>query len=216
MAQEGFALVGACHRVGPMGWERGESLASGTGDNCISFREIASVNKFTLGEKKGQEESQSCIWRDCRHLRNRPLSGRVLALPLCMSPRTTKSSPLHCSQLKGYNKRPQATAVTCHSVLSHSLQPQLTPQRFPCCWSTVSTRTAAPRDPTGQGYTLWGPNATTPCPCSFPPICIFFRDIFSLVRDVTPSSPHCMDDSMITWKKLCQVRIPVRGACPRL
>lgn len=128
MVQEGFALVGACHRVGPMGWERGESLASGTGDNCISFREIqfSSVNKFTLGEKKGQEESQSCIWRDCRHLRNGPLSGRVLALPLCMSPRTTKSSPLHCSQLKGYNKRPQATAITCQcsfTLLTASADP---------------------------------------------------------------------------------------------
>lgn len=128
------------------------------------------MNKFTLGEQKGQEESQSCIWRDCRHLRNKPLSGRVLALPLCMSPRTTKSSPLHCSQLKGYNKRPQATAVTCHSVLSHFSQPQLTPQRFPCCRSTVSTRAAAPQYPTEQGDKLGGPSATVSRPCSFPPI----------------------------------------------
>lgn len=67
---------------------RGVRMLS-TEDDCISLGYITPMKKFILGEQNGQDKKQNCVCWDCRHIRNELLSGRVLVLPLCLSPRTT-------------------------------------------------------------------------------------------------------------------------------
>lgn len=147
-------------------------------------------------------EGSCCFYCDCHH--------------------GPQISPLHCNKLKRCNKRPQATAGTCHSVLSHPSQPCLTSWSFPGCWSTVSPGAAVPAPQSlctpwvqGKNVKVKGHHTVL---LSFPPVHTLLRRIFSPLR------LKVCHTFLMMWpgqqqhdaNKPCWGKKPGRGACPRL
>lgn len=94
-----------------------------------------------------------------------------------------KSSPLHSKKLKSCNKRPQATAVTCHSVLSHPPQPCLTSWCFLATGALSALMLQHQRPNPPVPHEAQGQNLKVKCRytvlLSFPPVHTLLRGIFS-------------------------------------